>query len=112
MVFAMNLESQKVKSKALIKISDVFFDDADVNKIALIAPQVKLSVIKEYEIVEKKKVRVPDTITGLARCFNPQCITNHEAVTTRFSVIKQNEGISLKCHYCEKITIQEHIQLN
>lgn len=110
MVFATNLESEKIGSKAMIKISDVFFEDTDINKIALIAPQVKLSLIKDYEVVEKKKVKVPDNITGLAKCFNPQCITNHEAVVTKFDVIQQG-GIALRCKYCEKITIQEHFQL-
>jgi len=108
--FATNLESKKMSSKAIIKISDLYFEDSDVNKIALVAPQVNLSIIKNYEVVEKKVVKVPGTIVGLVKCFNPKCITNHEEVTTRFTVLTQN-GIALKCHYCEKITGQENIQL-
>jgi len=108
--FATNLESKKMSSKAIIKISDLYFEDSDVNKIALVAPQVNLSIIKNYEVVEKKVVKVPGIIVGLVKCFNPKCITNHEEVTTRFTVLTQN-GIALKCHYCEKITGQENIQL-
>lgn len=110
MVFATNLESQKLITKAIIKISDVFFEDSDINKIALIAPQAKLSIIKDYEVVEKKAVRVPDNVVGLVKCFNPMCITNHENITTKFTVIPNN-NISLKCIYCEKITNQEDFEL-
>jgi len=46
MTFGTNLESSKLASKAIIKISDRFFADSDINKIALIAPQVKLSIIE------------------------------------------------------------------
>lgn len=110
MTFGTNLESSKLASKAIIKISDRFFADSDINKIALIAPQVKLSIIENYTVVEKKVVKVPETVVGLAKCMNPKCVTNHEEMTTSFSVITSN-GISLKCNYCEKITDQEHMDL-
>ena len=109
--FGTNLDSRKLGSKAIIKISDMFFEDSDINKIALIAPEVKLSIIKNYEVVEKKVVKVPDEILGLATCFNPHCISNHESIETRFSVQVENGIISLKCKYCEKITDQERIVL-
>jgi len=109
--FGSNLDSSKLGSKAIIKISDVFFEDSDINKIALIAPQVKLSIIKDYKVIEKKVVRVPDEVIGLAKCFNPHCISNHESITTRFQVLTDNGDIELKCKYCEKITDQEHMTL-
>jgi aspartate carbamoyltransferase regulatory subunit len=103
-----NFESQKLGKKGIIKVSNVFFLDEEINKIALVAPEAKLNIIKEYEVVEKKVVEVPDKIIGIARCVNPQCITNHEAITTRFQVVSKKD-VSLKCHYCGKITDQENL---
>jgi len=108
--FGTNLESKKLGRKAIIKISDKFFEDADINRIALVAPDAKLNIIRDYEVVEKKVVEVPDTIVGIARCMNPKCITNFETVTTRFRVVSK-KNVSLKCHYCEKITNQENMQI-
>jgi len=108
--FGTNLESKKLGKKAIIKISEMLFFNEDLNKIALVAPQAKLNIIKDYNVVEKKIVEVPDTITGIVKCVNPKCITNNEEVTTKFQVIdKQN--VALKCHYCEKITDQENIHI-
>ncbi|MCX6256926.1 MAG: aspartate carbamoyltransferase regulatory subunit [Bacteroidia bacterium] len=110
LTFGTNLESKKLGTKAIIKISDKFFQDDEINKIALVAPDAKLNIIKEFEVVEKKVVVVPDYITGIAKCFNPKCITNAEKVTTKFTVISK-KNVTLKCHYCEKITDQEHMEI-
>jgi aspartate carbamoyltransferase regulatory subunit len=105
--FGTNLESKKLGKKAIIKISDKFFRNEDINKIALVAPQAKLNIIRDYIVVEKKIVEVPDSITGIVKCVNPKCITNNEEVITKFSVIDKHY-VALKCHYCEKITDQEN----
>jgi aspartate carbamoyltransferase regulatory subunit len=63
-----------------------------------------------FEVVEKKVVEVPDRIEGIVKCMNPKCITNHDEVLTKFNVIDKKE-VSLKCHYCEKITDQEHMEI-
>jgi len=103
-----NLDSKKLGRKAIIKLSGVFFKDDDINKIALVAPEAKLSIIRDYKVVEKKLVVVPDNIYGIAKCVNPKCITNHEEITTRFTVVSKKD-VSLKCEYCEKITDQEQL---
>jgi aspartate carbamoyltransferase regulatory subunit len=108
--FGTNLESEKLGAKAIIKVSDKFFEDYEINKIALIAPYAKLNIIKDYEVVEKRVVETPDVITGIVKCFNPKCITNNETVTTCFKVIEK-EPISLKCRYCEKITSDDQIKM-
>ena len=55
-------------------------------------------------------VEIPDEIVGIAKCVNPKCITNNEAVTTRFEVVSKSE-VKLKCHYCEKITNRKNIEI-
>lgn len=106
--FGANLDSGKLGSKAIIKISKHFFENDDINRIALIAPHAKLNIIRDYEVVEKKIVEIPDKVVGIAKCFNPKCITNNETITTKFYVISKSP-IALKCHYCEKITNEDQM---
>jgi len=105
-----SLGSGKLGKKGIIKLSEVFFKDDEINKIALVAPCAKLNIIRNYEVVEKKVVAIPDEIIGIVKCVNPKCITNNEAVTTQFSVVSKSE-VKLKCHYCEKITNQDNIEI-
>lgn len=108
--FGFNLESKKLGKKAIIKVADKFFEDDEINKISLVAPDAKLNIIRDYQVVEKRVVSVPDEITAIAKCMNPKCISNHEDITTRFDVI-QKKPIKLKCLYCEKITDQHHLEI-
>lgn len=102
-LFGTNLESKKHGTKGIIKVSNKFFEDEDLNKIALVAPTATIIVIKNFEVIEKKKVSVPEKISGFVKCVNPNCITNVEDITTKFEVIDPIET-KLQCHYCEKIT--------
>ena len=74
--FGTNLDSKKLGRKAIIKISDVWFEKDDINRIALVAPEAKLNIIKDYQVVEKKVVELPDDISGIVKCMNPKCVTN------------------------------------
>ncbi len=103
-----SLGSNKLGKKGIIKLSKVFFKDEEINKIALVAPCAKLNIIRDYDVVEKRVVEIPDEINSIAKCVNPKCITNNEKVNTRFEVVSKAE-VKLKCHYCEKITDQNNI---
>lgn len=109
--FGMNLESKRMGSKAIVKISDRYFETAEINRIALVAPQAKLNLIKDYEVVEKKVVELPDYLEGLVKCVNPQCVTNKEKVKTKFTVLSKKD-VLLQCHYCEKMTDQDHLVIH
>ncbi|MDD5508873.1 MAG: aspartate carbamoyltransferase regulatory subunit [Bacteroidales bacterium] len=100
--FGTNLDSQKYGKKGIIKVSDKFFKAEEINKIALFAPTATLIEIRDYQVVEKKKVEIPDELVNMVKCFNPLCITNHEQMITRFSVIDKKE-LKVQCRYCEKI---------
>ena len=108
--FGTNLESDKLGKKAIIKLSEVFFRKDDLDRIALVAPQYKINIIKDYNVVEKKVVEVPDNIENIVKCVNPQCITNNQEIMTKFVVINK-QPVSLKCHYCEKITDHNHLSI-
>ena len=106
--FGLNLESKKLGSKGIIKIADRYFEQEEINKIAILAPTAKLSIIKDYNVIEKKAIVSPKKIQGITKCFNPKCITNNQNITPKYTVIGMTPNVSLKCEYCEKITDFEH----
>jgi aspartate carbamoyltransferase regulatory subunit len=99
-----NLNSKQNGKKGIIKIADKFFEDEELNKLALLAPEATVNVIRDFKVVEKKKVELPKEITGIAKCMNPKCVTNHQPITTKFTVNVKGNETSLLCHYCEKIS--------
>ena len=98
---ATNLDSAKKGNKAIIKIEDKFLTNDEVDKIALFAPKATVNIIKDYKVAQKNVVALPKIFVDVLECSNPNCITNHEAVITKFSVLKK-KPVVLKCHYCER----------
>ena len=73
--------------------------------------EVRKDGIKDFEVVEKKVLRVPEQIVGIVKCANPKCITNHQPITTKFETTFENGELKLHCHYCEKNTSSENIKI-
>ena len=96
-----NLKSKKMGHKSIIKIADKFFTDEELNQLSVVTPNVTLCIIRDYEVVEKKEVRMPDELVGIIKCNNHKCITNNEPMKTRFRVLDKENGI-LQCHYCNR----------
>ena len=99
-----NLNSKVHGRKGIIKIADIFFEDQELNKLALIAPNATVNIIRDFKVVEKKKLEMPKEIIGIAKCKNPKCVTNHQPIQTRFTTVEHAGQISLLCHFCEKST--------
>ena len=93
-----NYRSKKLGKKGIIKVEDKWFTDEEISRLSVVAPNIVLNIIRDYEVVEKKTVCTPDEIKGIVKCNNPKCITNNEPMPTYFHV---TNGI-LTCHYCEK----------
>ncbi|MDR0524121.1 MAG: aspartate carbamoyltransferase regulatory subunit [Candidatus Methanoplasma sp.] len=88
--------------KDIIKIEDRELDPKEVDKIGLIAPDATIAIIRDYYIAEKFKVHMDDSVLGLARCSNPNCITNRgEPVTPEFRV-ESRAPPRLRCVYCDR----------
>lgn len=96
-----NYKSRKLGSKGIIKVEDKFFTDEEISRLSVVAPNIVLNIIRNFEVVEKKTVITPDELKGIVRCNNPKCITNNEPMQTLFHVTDKEHG-TLKCHYCEK----------
>ena len=103
-----NLNSKAQGRKGIIKVEDKFFEDEELNKLALIAPDATVNIIRDFKVVEKKKLELPKEVIGIARCRNPKCVTNHQPIKTRFATSNKDNNISLLCHFCEKSTDIKH----
>jgi aspartate carbamoyltransferase regulatory subunit len=98
---AINVKSHLGK-KDIVKIENRELDHKEVNKIALISPKATINIIRDFEVAEKFKVKLPKEIVGIVCCSNPTCISNaNEPVKSRFRVISQDPA-KIKCYYCER----------
>ena len=105
-----NLSSKKIGKKGVIKVADKFFSDEEISRLSVVAPNVVLNIIRNFDVVEKKEVIIPDELHGIVRCSNPKCITNNEPMSTFFHVVDKKTG-TLKCHYCEKEQNKSEVKL-
>lgn len=105
-----NYPSNKIGRKGIIKVSDKFFTDEEISRLSVVAQNVVLNIIHDYEVVEKKTVKTPDELRGIVKCNNPKCITNNEPMSTVFHVVNKEKGI-LKCHYCDKEQFIDKVEL-
>jgi len=96
------LDSKRLGKKGLVKISDKILAENETGKIALIAPNAKINIFKDFKVVEKRPLSLPKELTDVALCPNPKCITNAQPVATHFSLTEEDGVPRLKCRYCER----------
>jgi aspartate carbamoyltransferase regulatory subunit len=100
---ALNVPSAKVAKKDIIKVENRFLKDDDTNKLALIAPKATVNIIKDYKLVEKRRVTLPNEIERIFRCSNPECITNSDEDIESIMDVVDKTGLVLRCRYCTRI---------
>lgn len=109
---ALNVPSGKFKKKDIIKVENKFLKDDDTNKIAVIAPKATINMIKDYKLVEKRRVSLPNEIDKIFRCSNPDCVTNSAEHIESIMDVIDKEGTVLKCRYCSRILDVNRIDYN
>ena len=97
-----NLPSKTQGNKDITKIKEVLFDEKSANRLALFAPEATVNLIENFQVVRKLHLKMPDTISEVFRCPNPNCASHGEPVKSRFYVRQHQGQTRLKCHYCEK----------
>ena len=94
-----NVPSSKMGKKDIIKIDADFGVDTDV--LGYVDPGVTVNVIKNGEIVEKKKIELPEILNGVIRCKNPRCITSTEHSLPQRFRLTDPSGPVYRCVWCE-----------
>jgi aspartate carbamoyltransferase regulatory subunit len=97
----MNLRSERLGRKGVVKISGRELDERTLSRLALIAPSATVSIIRDYQVVQKFPVPMPTMFEDIARCANPNCVTNHEKWSSRLAVVSL-EPLRVRCVYCER----------
>jgi aspartate carbamoyltransferase regulatory subunit len=98
----MNVESGKLGKKDIVKVEDRELLEEELNRIALIAPDASINIIRDYKVIEKHTVDLPGEIVGVVRCQNPNCISNTiEPIKSRM-LVKTKNPVLLRCFYCEQ----------
>ena len=107
---AMNISSSRVGSKDIVKLEDRFLDDPEVARIALVAPEATINIIRDAQVIEKKRVELPDRLTNIVVCPNPRCITNkeREPILPKYEVVSRRP-MKLKCLYCWTMIDEDEI---
>jgi len=95
-----NAKSRKQKLKDIIKIEGIV--DLDLNLLGFLDDNITINVIRNGNIIEKKKLTLPKKITGLAKCKNPRCITSVEQGLKHEFILTDPEKRVYRCRYCEE----------
>ena len=105
----MNVPSKTLGLKDMVKIEGRELKSEEVDKIVLLAPHASINIIRNYKVVDKQMVRLPNIIREAVKCANPACIsTSKEPVKSTFYV-DNKEPLRLRCHYCGYIMEKQDI---
>jgi aspartate carbamoyltransferase regulatory subunit len=100
---AINVPSKKLGRKDIIKIENIYLSPETTNKISLVTPHATVNIIKNYRVVEKRALELPEEFIGMFKCPNLNCITNSgENVETKFYLPSKDPPL-LRCKYCGRI---------
>lgn len=97
----MNVDSQKLGKKDILKLENVYLTPLQVSTIALFAPQATVNIIESEKVVEKFKVELPNELIGVLKCQNANCITKYERSLPCTAVVENKNPLKLTCKYCD-----------
>ena len=95
-----NVTSGKLGRKDIIKIDQNLELDWDV--IGYVDPNITVNIIRDGEQVEKRQLKLPDTITNVLQCRNPRCITSIEQELPHVFYLADEKTETYRCKYCEE----------
>jgi aspartate carbamoyltransferase regulatory subunit len=96
-----NAPSGKMGKKDIIKIAEDIALDTEV--LGYICPGATVNIIKDGNLVEKKKMSLPERLTNVVTCHNPRCITTTEQELPQIFVLTDKERAEYRCIYCETL---------
>lgn len=97
----MNVPSKKMGTKDIIKVEDRELNQGELNRLALVAPDAHVAIIRAYSVAEKLTIQLGSEVTNVVRCTFSNCITTNprEPLPHRLK-IQSREPLELRCHYC------------
>ena len=97
----MNVPSDKLGRKDVLKIEDMELDQEDLDRLALIAPSASIAIIRNHAVAEKMNVELADDLLNIAKCSFSNCITKNdrEPLPQRMKVVSR-DPLEVRCYYC------------
>lgn len=89
--------------KDIVKVENRELSHDETNKIALIAPDATINIIKDGRVSEKRQIKLPSEVRDIMSCPNPNCATNILGARTHFLLDNRNT-VTYRCRYCERAT--------
>ena len=109
----MNVPSKKMGAKDIIKVEDRELTQSELDRLALVAPDSSIAIIRAYSVAEKLNVNLGDEVIKVVRCTFSNCITQNprEPLPHRLKVIR-TAPLALRCHYCQRPQDLDELVLN
>ena len=85
--------------KDIIKVDSDIAIDFDV--LGFVDPGVTVNIIKNGQLVEKRRIDMPERLTNVIRCKNPRCITSTERAVDHVFKLTDRKNKIYRCLYCE-----------
>ena len=96
-----NAKSSKMGKKDIMKI-ECPIDFIDLDVLGFIDHNITINIIRDSQIVEKKSLSLPQTITNVIQCKNPRCITSIEQELPHVFYLADEKTETYRCKYCEE----------
>ena len=77
-------------------------DLVDLDVLGFVDHNITVNIIKNGEIVDKKRLSLPKQVTNIIKCKNPRCITSIEQGLKQVFVLADEEKQVYRCKYCEE----------
>lgn len=105
----MNVPSQTIGTKDIVKIEGRELSPDEVDRISLISPKATINIIRSYKVAEKQKTKMPNIIRGIVKCANLSCISNSNEPVTQIFIVENEEPLRIRCHYCNRVMSKEDV---
>jgi aspartate carbamoyltransferase regulatory subunit len=106
---AINVPSNKYGKKDIVKVEDRELNAEEVDKIALIAPNATINIIRNYIVEEKQNAKLPKIIRDIIKCDNLMCISNSTEPITPTFFLEREDPLRLRCYYCNRIMEKDDV---
>ena len=94
-----NVHSEKLGRKDIIKIDSDIPVSLDV--IGYVDPGVSINIIRNGELIEKKRIEMPERLVNVLFCKNPRCISSCEQELDQVFILTDRAKREYRCAYCE-----------
>ena len=97
----MQARSSKMGLKDIIKV-ECPLELLNLDALGFIDHTITVNIIRDGEIVEKKKLKLPKKLVNIIHCKNPRCITSSEQGLNHIFYLADEEKELYRCQYCDE----------